>query len=251
MAQTALTTAQSAYPASNPAGFVTSGGAAAAAPVQSVAGRSGAITLSHSDIAGLGGAAVLNVGTTTGTVADGGVSQAAMTTALAAVPAAGGNADAVVAGALAMAMQRPLKGRFAEIATITDYASHCGTLPAPIGGSAVDWRPAFQAAIADLLAKGGGRIHTPNLNPSGAPTIYNIGAPITATLDGTSNTRGDNLHFHFERGATIQQTQYVYAGQVITPAMSFPGAVNPATSANVTVGGTIVSFTGSMSGGTP
>lgn len=41
------------------------------APVFSVAGRTGAITLSNSDISGLGGAAVLNVGTAAGTVAAG------------------------------------------------------------------------------------------------------------------------------------------------------------------------------------
>src|SRR4051794_8433078 len=37
----------SRYPASNPAGFVTGLGAAAAAPVQTVAGRTGAIVLKH------------------------------------------------------------------------------------------------------------------------------------------------------------------------------------------------------------
>jgi hypothetical protein len=40
----------SLYPASNPAGYVTSAGAASAAPVQSVAGRTGAVTLTHTDI---------------------------------------------------------------------------------------------------------------------------------------------------------------------------------------------------------
>jgi hypothetical protein len=38
------------YPANNPLGFVDSKGAAAAAPVQSVAGRVGTVTLTHSDI---------------------------------------------------------------------------------------------------------------------------------------------------------------------------------------------------------
>ena len=38
------------YAASNPAGYVTAGGAATAAPVQSVATRTGAVTLTHSDI---------------------------------------------------------------------------------------------------------------------------------------------------------------------------------------------------------
>lgn len=42
-----------------------------AAPVTSVSGRTGAVVLSNSDIAGLGGAAALNVGTATGTVAAG------------------------------------------------------------------------------------------------------------------------------------------------------------------------------------
>ncbi|MEE4238747.1 MAG: hypothetical protein V2I51_18655 [Anderseniella sp.] len=41
------------------------------APVSSVAGRTGAVTLSSADVSGLGGAATLNVGTTTGTVAAG------------------------------------------------------------------------------------------------------------------------------------------------------------------------------------
>ena len=40
----------SRYAASNPAGYVDPAGAAAAAPVQSVAGRSGAVTLTHTDI---------------------------------------------------------------------------------------------------------------------------------------------------------------------------------------------------------
>jgi hypothetical protein len=40
----------SRYAASNPAGYVTSAGAAAAAPVQSVATRTGAVTLTHADI---------------------------------------------------------------------------------------------------------------------------------------------------------------------------------------------------------
>ncbi len=40
----------SRYAASNPAGYVTSAGAASAAPVQSVATRTGAVTLTHSDI---------------------------------------------------------------------------------------------------------------------------------------------------------------------------------------------------------
>ena len=38
------------YAASNPAGYVTAGGAATAAPVQSVATRTGAVTLTHADI---------------------------------------------------------------------------------------------------------------------------------------------------------------------------------------------------------
>ncbi|MBC7754370.1 MAG: hypothetical protein H7Z71_09050, partial [Moraxellaceae bacterium] len=42
-----------------------------AAPVTSVAGRTGVITLASTDISGLGGAAVLNVGTVVGTVAAG------------------------------------------------------------------------------------------------------------------------------------------------------------------------------------
>ena len=42
-----------------------------AAPVSSVAGRTGAVTLSNADIAGLGGAALLNVGTVASTVAAG------------------------------------------------------------------------------------------------------------------------------------------------------------------------------------
>ena len=41
------------------------------APVSSVAGRTGAVVLSNSDISGLGGAALLNVGTAAGTVAAG------------------------------------------------------------------------------------------------------------------------------------------------------------------------------------
>jgi hypothetical protein len=41
------------------------------APVTSVAGKTGAVTLDNTDISGLGGAATLNVGTTTGTVAAG------------------------------------------------------------------------------------------------------------------------------------------------------------------------------------
>jgi hypothetical protein len=40
----------SRYAASNPSGFVNAAGAAAAAPVQSVAGRTGAISLAHTDI---------------------------------------------------------------------------------------------------------------------------------------------------------------------------------------------------------
>jgi hypothetical protein len=40
----------SRYAANNPSGFVDTKGAAAAAPVQSVAGRAGAITLTHADI---------------------------------------------------------------------------------------------------------------------------------------------------------------------------------------------------------
>lgn len=40
----------SRYAASNPSGYVTSAGAASAAPVQSVAGRTGAVTLTHTDI---------------------------------------------------------------------------------------------------------------------------------------------------------------------------------------------------------
>lgn len=51
--------------------YTTAAEAAAAAPVQSVAGRTGAVTLGTSDVSGLGGAAVLNVGTTAGTVAAG------------------------------------------------------------------------------------------------------------------------------------------------------------------------------------
>jgi hypothetical protein len=51
--------------------FVDAAGAAAAAPVQSVASKTGAVTLANTDISGLGGAAVLNVGTTAGTVAAG------------------------------------------------------------------------------------------------------------------------------------------------------------------------------------
>jgi hypothetical protein len=43
-------TIASLYPASNPAGYVTAAAAAAAAPVQSVATRTGAVTLTHSDI---------------------------------------------------------------------------------------------------------------------------------------------------------------------------------------------------------
>ena len=42
--------ANAAYPASNPSGYVTAAGAASAAPVQSVAGRTGAVTLTHTDI---------------------------------------------------------------------------------------------------------------------------------------------------------------------------------------------------------
>ena len=38
------------YAASNPAGYVTAAGAASVAPVQSVAGRTGAVTLTHTDI---------------------------------------------------------------------------------------------------------------------------------------------------------------------------------------------------------
>lgn len=44
---------------------------ATSVPVTSVAGRTGAIVLSNADISGLGGAATLNVGTATGTVAAG------------------------------------------------------------------------------------------------------------------------------------------------------------------------------------
>jgi hypothetical protein len=44
-----------------------------AAPVSSVAGRTGAVTLSTADVSGLGDSATRNVGTTAGTVADGGV----------------------------------------------------------------------------------------------------------------------------------------------------------------------------------
>jgi hypothetical protein len=51
--------------------YHTTGRAAAAAPVQSVAGRTGAVTLAVADVSGLGGAATLNVGTTAGTVAAG------------------------------------------------------------------------------------------------------------------------------------------------------------------------------------
>jgi hypothetical protein len=51
--------------------YHTTGRAAAAAPVQSVAGRTGAVTLAAADVSGLGGAATLNVGTTAGTVAAG------------------------------------------------------------------------------------------------------------------------------------------------------------------------------------
>jgi hypothetical protein len=51
--------------------YHTTARAAAAAPVQSVAGRTGAVTLAVADVSGLGGAAVLNVGTTAGTVAAG------------------------------------------------------------------------------------------------------------------------------------------------------------------------------------
>jgi hypothetical protein len=46
----AALTSLGAYPASNPSGYVNSSGAASAAPVQSVAGRTGAITLTHTDI---------------------------------------------------------------------------------------------------------------------------------------------------------------------------------------------------------
>jgi hypothetical protein len=159
-----------------------------------------------------------------------------------------GSVNTTIAGALAHAMQRPLQSRFAELATITDYASYCGTLPISVNGSTVDWQPAFQAAIADLCAKGGGRLRIPNNNPgSTGQTVYNLGAPVFATADGTLNTLGPNLHFEGERGAVIQQTQYVTGGQVITPGMVFPGAVNPATSGNVTVGGT----TGTLYGYAP
>lgn len=44
------TVASAAYPASNPSSFVNAAGAASAAPVQSVATRTGAVTLTHIDI---------------------------------------------------------------------------------------------------------------------------------------------------------------------------------------------------------
>lgn len=51
--------------------YTTTAEAAAAAPVQTVAGRTGAVALAAADIGGLGGAATLAVGTAAGTVAAG------------------------------------------------------------------------------------------------------------------------------------------------------------------------------------
>ncbi len=67
--------------------YTTAAEAASAAPVQSVAGRTGAVTLAHGDVAGLGTAATRNVGTGSGDVAAGNAAAVAVAAVVGAAPA--------------------------------------------------------------------------------------------------------------------------------------------------------------------
>lgn len=151
--------------------YTTAAEAAAAAPVQSVAGRTGAVTLSTSDVSGLGGAATLNVGTTAGTVA------------------AGDDA------------------RLSDARTPTAHASSHGAGSSdPIAPADIGATPTTRAINTTGLATGGGNLSADRTITVLAASAADVNGGTSTTAAMTPGSYKDSTPFFVTRGASADHT---------------------------------------------
>lgn len=176
--------------------------AAAAAPVQTVAGRTGTVAIAHGDVSGLGGAALLNVGTGTGTVAAGDDARLSDTrtptdgSVTSAKILDGAIVDADINAAAAIALTKLATNPLARsnhtgtqlASTISDFATAVGLLAPPT---------ARQVATAGLLSGGGAlsgdlTLNTLGLGPQPTDLAFLDWSfdPQLATSSGTAPSSG-------------------------------------------------------------
>lgn len=183
--------------------------AAGAAPVQSVVGLTGNIGgAALSTALGLGGAALLNVGTTTGTVADGGVAAAAM-------PRTGG--------------------------TFTGAVTTTSTLT--LAGDPVSNLQAATKHYVDTVASIGTGVRVTAVAASTGNV--NLSAPGTATFDGVTVSSGQIVFVQFQSSAA-DNGHYVFngSGAAMTRLSSVNTYATLQTSTVFVQGGTLYSGTG-------